>query len=273
MKQPKPDYRVVLWSGGKDSTATIIRAHERGEPIDLILMSLMWFDKKRKIPAETKQHLKWVMEYAKPTFESWGYNVQFVSSDKDYIYWFYKIRMSSKTHPETVGKYYGFVIGGNCKMQGEKALPAQRYVRELKKQYNVIEYCGICSDEPDRIERMNARKGQRSLLVEENLTQEDTMRICREYGMVSPDYTRSRGRAGNCWFCPNQRIPELADLKKNEPELYAELAELAKEKNTVARGFRYGVPFEEIDRKVDEYLKNPPAVQLSLFDLFEEVKQ
>lgn len=111
-KPPKPPYRVVLWSGGKDSTATIILAHEKGEPIDLVLMSLMWFDKKRKIPAENKKHLDWVMNYAKPLIESWGYKVQFVSSDKDYIYWFYKIRQSSEMHPETIGKYYGFVLGG-----------------------------------------------------------------------------------------------------------------------------------------------------------------
>lgn len=111
-KPPKPPYRVVLWSGGKDSTATLILAHEKGEPIDLVLMSLMWFDKKRGIPAENKKHLAWVMNYAKPLIESWGYKVKFVSSDKDYIYWFYKIRQSSEMHPETIGKYYGFVLGG-----------------------------------------------------------------------------------------------------------------------------------------------------------------
>ena len=83
-KPPKPPYRVVLWSGGKDSTATLILAHEKGEPIDLVLMSLMWFDKKRGIPAENKKHLDWVMTYAKPLIESWGYKVKFVSSDKDY---------------------------------------------------------------------------------------------------------------------------------------------------------------------------------------------
>lgn len=266
-KVQKPDYRVVLWSGGKDSTATIILAHEKGEPIDLILMSRMWFDKKRGIPAESEAHLDWVLNEAKPLFESWGYRVEFVSSDKDYIYWFYKIRQSSEKHPETIGKYYGFVLGGNCKMQGEKALPANRRLRELKKEYNVIEYCGICTDEPDRIEKLHKRKGQRSLLEEEQLTQADAMRICKEHGLLSPDYSESRRRGGNCWFCPNQKIPELAELKTNRPDLYHELEILAQEKNTVARGFKWGVPFEEVDRQVNEYLATPHYKQLSLFDL------
>lgn len=272
-KPPKPPYRVVLWSGGKDSTATLILAHEKGEPIDLVLMSLMWFDKKRGIPAENKKHLAWVMNYAKPLIESWGYKVKFVSSDKDYIYWFYKIRQSSEMHPETIGKYYGFVLGGSCKMQGEKALPAQRYLRQLRKEYDVTEYCGICIDEPDRLAKLHARKGQRSLLEEERLTQWDTKRLCKRYGLLSPDYNGNRNRAGNCWFCPNQKIPELAELKTESPELYRELEILAQEKNTVARGFKYGVPFEEIDRQVKEYLANPPpppAVQLSLFDDMED---
>lgn len=42
---------IVSWSGGKDSTATIILAHELGIKIDLIIISLIWFDKERKIYA------------------------------------------------------------------------------------------------------------------------------------------------------------------------------------------------------------------------------
>lgn len=36
---------IICWSGGKDSTATIVLAHELGIPIDLIVISLLWFDK------------------------------------------------------------------------------------------------------------------------------------------------------------------------------------------------------------------------------------
>lgn len=43
---------IICWSGGKDSTATIVLAHELGIPIDLIIISLIWFDKKRGIYAE-----------------------------------------------------------------------------------------------------------------------------------------------------------------------------------------------------------------------------
>lgn len=51
----KENIRVVLWSGGKDSTATIILAHELGIKIDLIVMSLVWFDKKKKYQRKTQR--------------------------------------------------------------------------------------------------------------------------------------------------------------------------------------------------------------------------
>ena len=60
---------IVSWSGGKDSTATIILAHEHGLPIDLIIIALVWFDRKRGIYGEHPEHIKWVFEYAIPLFE------------------------------------------------------------------------------------------------------------------------------------------------------------------------------------------------------------
>lgn len=62
------------------------------------------------------------------------------------------------------------------------------------------------------------------------------------------------------------KIPELAELKTNRPELYHELEILSKVENTVARGFKYGMPFAEIDRKVNEYIAGPQYKQLSIFD-------
>ena len=36
---------ICSWSGGKDSTAQIILAHEHNEPLDLIIFSEVMFDK------------------------------------------------------------------------------------------------------------------------------------------------------------------------------------------------------------------------------------
>lgn len=179
MKEEKQNINVVLWSGGKDSTATIILAHELGIKIDLIIMSLVWFDKKRRIYAENAEHLKWVFQYAKPMFEKWGYKVEFVSSEKDYLYYFYFIREKSK-YPENIGKYYGFPFGGFCRIQRLKVEPCEQKLRELKKQNNVTEYVGICFDEEKRIEKMEKRAEQRSILAEQQKTQADAKELCKK---------------------------------------------------------------------------------------------
>lgn len=79
---------IVSWSGGKDSTATIVLAHEHELPIDLIIICLVWFDKKRGIYAEYPEVIEWIFNTAIPLFESWGYKVKLLESERDYMYWF-----------------------------------------------------------------------------------------------------------------------------------------------------------------------------------------
>jgi len=261
---------IVSWSGGKDSTATIILAHMLGLPIDLIVMCVLWFDKKRGITGENPEHIAWVYNYAKPLFESWGYKVEIISSEKDYMHYFYKVRQKSK-YPEYVGKYYGWVLGGKCKMQGEKEQPIKHYLKSLGKPgVDYIEYVGICADEKDRIETLMKKKGKRSLLAENNYTQPDAKRLCADYGLLSPTY--GIAKRGGCWYCPNQGVPELARLKQQHPELWNELVELSQVENTITRGFKYGQTFESVNAEVDAYIENQKyaAMQMTIWDAMEE---
>ena len=256
---------IVSWSGGKDSTATIILARDLGLPIDLIIMSLVWFDRKRGIYGERPEHLDWVFNYAKPLFESWGYEVKFVSSDKDFMYHFYKIRQKS-LKPEYIGKYYGWMIGGHCNMQEEKEKPIRQAIRQLGKPgIDYVEYVGICADETSRLETLQAKPGKRSLLAELGYKQMDSRALCSSYGLLSPNYSISK--RGGCWFCMNQSIKELADLKKNQPDLWQELELLSEETRrgtTITTSFKYGRSFDEMAAKVDAYIANDIYEQLTI---------
>ena len=260
---------IVSWSGGKDSTATIILARELGLPIDLIIMALVWFDRKRGIYGERPEHLDWVFNYAKPLFESWGYEVKFVSQEEDYLETFYKIVRKSP-NPEYNGKYSGFLISGKCRMQRNKVKPIRAALRDIGKPgIDYEEYVGICADEPSRLETLLAQPGKRSLLAENGYSQNDSRAKCMQYGLLSPDY--SIAKRGGCWFCPNQSIKQLANLKQYHPELWRELELLSEETNrgtTVARGFQYGRTFEEIATKVDAYIANDIYEQLTIEQLY-----
>ncbi len=71
-EQDRPIY-IANWSGGKDSTASIILAHEHGEPLDLIIFSEVMFDK--EISGEPPEQIDFIKNTAIPVFESWGYKV------------------------------------------------------------------------------------------------------------------------------------------------------------------------------------------------------
>ncbi len=88
-----------------------------------------------------------------------------------------------------------------------------------------------------------------SLLEKFGCTEKMAYKLCEEYGLLSPIYKNS-GRGG-CWFCPNATTKEMAYTKAHYPELWKELANLAKTPNMVSQGFKYGKSFAEVDREID----------------------
>ena len=260
----------LSWSGGKDSTASIILAHEHGIPIDLIVISLPYFDKAKGIYADHPVHIKWLFEVAIPTFESWGYKVKVVSSDKDYKYWFFKKHGDKCKNKENNGKMYGWLLGGMCKMNPEKVNPIKALAKELDGGgWQSIVCIGI--EETDRLERLHKRENQISLLEKYGYTCEMAKQLCKKYDLLSPLYEMGGMRQG-CWFCPNAHVKEFANLQKNYPLLWQELLDLnelyRKDKTQFsAKAFKYGVSFDTLLKDVEKVNS-----QITIFDLMEETE-
>ena len=77
--------RYLSWSGGKDSSASIIIAHEKGIHLDGIIFSEVMFDRSRNISGENPKQIKWVYETAIPIIERLGYKVKVLQAESDYI--------------------------------------------------------------------------------------------------------------------------------------------------------------------------------------------
>ena len=257
---------IISWSGGKDSTASVILAHEHGDPVDLIIMCVVWFDKARGIYGENPKHMAWVLDYAKPLFEAWGYKVVIITSEKDYIYHFHHIVKKSKL-PERNGRMQGWLLGGMCRMNEEKVAPIRRYLKALKTDYE--EYVGIATDEQERLASLKEKREKTSLLEKYGYTEAMAKDICEKYNLLSPTYKVAK--RGGCWFCPNQGIKELADLKEHHADLWRELELLDAESNKVSEGFKYGKTFKQVTAEVENYLSNDGA-QLSFEDYLQEVQ-
>ena len=253
------------WSGGKDSTATIILAHEHGLPLDEIIFCEVVFDKSRNISGELPEHIDFMRNKAKPVFESWGYKCTFLRSEKDYLDIFYHVIKNSPL-PEKNGKIHAFLVGGRCRAQEQlKTRPIHRYYRQIGKQEKEItQYVGIAIDEPERLQRLEG-SNRISLLAKYGLTERDAFNLCEKYGLLSPMYEYTS--RGGCWFCPSQSYDSFSYMKQKHPELWEELRRLSLVPNKVSECFKYDKTFAELDAIIDRYIEKRKysGTQMRLF--------
>jgi 3'-phosphoadenosine 5'-phosphosulfate sulfotransferase (PAPS reductase)/FAD synthetase len=246
---------IASCSFGKDSIATVILAYLHNEPLDLIVFSEVMFDE--NISGEHPLHIDFIYNKAIPTFESWGYEVKVLRANKTYLDCFFNI-CGERAKPERIGKYRGFPIAFKCKINSDcKVGPIKKFFKGL----DCIQYVGIAADEPERLKRLE-NTNKISLLAKYNYTEQRAFELCQEYDLISPVYQLSN-RQG-CWFCPNARERVCVWLKENKPHYWERLRELSQTPNLVTYKFNRTETFEELDKRLEEKIKNNKA-QLKLF--------
>lgn len=220
---------IASWSGGKDSTATIILAHEHKEPLDLIIFSEVMFDK--DISGELPEHIEFIKNRAIPQFEEWGYQVKILRSEKTYMDLFNSLVTKSKIETRN-GKKHGFPLMGKCCINSRcKMPPIRQFWKSLECEYT--QYVGIVMEEKARMQRLVKTKKYSaiSLLKKYNYTEKDAFELCRKYNLLSPVYEFAK--RGGCWFCPNARPAELRHLYNNHKGLWNKLLDLENEPDLI----------------------------------------
>ena len=254
--------RFLMNSGGKDSMASTIIAFENGIELDGVVISEVMFDHSRNISGEHPIHADWLHNIAIPTIErKFGYKVILLKSKEDYLSFFNKRTNGSKKNPQRKDKKRGFPLGLGCGIRRDlKIKPIDDWCKSQEEFEKII---GIAYDEKERLERLHNRKNERSLLEEYKITEEQCFEICRKYNLLSPYYELGASRQG-CWFCPNCSLKTFAKFKIEYPNLWEELRLLSYDKEMVSPKFKYGLTFQEVDKKIDEINK-----QITMFDLLE----
>lgn len=163
---------------------------------------------------------------------------------------------------ENAGKIYGFPLGGKCFINRDcKVAPIRKYLAEiaggpLRAKTNIVQYIGIAADEPRRLAKLT--ENRMSLLAKYGYTEQMAKQLCATHGLLSPIYTT--GTRGGCWFFPNCKIQHFVNLRRNHPELWAELVELSHTPNLCSYGFKYGLTVQEVEKRM-----NAEEQQLKLF--------
>lgn len=141
----KPKLHVVSFSGGKDSTAMLLRMIEEKWPIDMILFC----DTGLEFP-ELMDHVKKVEEYI-------GMNITVLKNPRGFMYWateHERVIKSTKIPGLNPGDHaFGYAWPSMFSRWCTKELKTNvidRFIRDLKKKYEIIQYVGIAADEPER---------------------------------------------------------------------------------------------------------------------------
>lgn len=204
----KPELHVVSFSGGKDSTAMLCGMKDRGMKIDLIL----YCDTSVEFPA-MYEHIKQVERYV-------GIPITILRAEQtfEYLLLEHKVNVRDKeNHPNDKG--YSFP-GSRLRWCTSKLKTdvIERFIRNLKNSYTVIQYVGIAADEENRVKNLNYP------LIDWGMTEADCLKYCYEKGFDFGGLYKIFHRV-SCWCCPLQSLEELRQLRKHFPDLWQQLQE------------------------------------------------
>lgn len=220
---------IVNFSGGKDSTAMLLRMLEENMPIDKII----FVDTGKDFP-EMLKHIKKVQNYI---VHNYGKEITTLIPRKSFDYYMFE-------HEKTKGKNKGKKGYGWATMRCRwctsnlKTQTINNYLKQFK-QEGYIEYIGIACDEVKRI------KDKCYPLVNWNMTEADCLKYCYEKGFYWDGLYEHFDRL-SCWCCPLKNLKELRILFKHYPVLWEQLKEMDKKSYNK---FRADYSVQELENK------------------------
>ena len=219
-RQPNTQYILSL-SYGKDSLACLEAIKLLGLPLDRIVHAECYATD--TIPADLPPMVDFKAKADQIILDRYGIKVEHICATREvdrerervtYEKVFYRTLYSKKHQREQI---YGFpcIKGAWCNSRLKMA--AIRQTPKSDGVTNIVQYLGIASDEPERIER-HTKPNVVLPLVLAGWDEAYCRQWCEENDLLSPIYSSSA--RGGCWFCHNQGVEQLRLLRHNYPELW-----------------------------------------------------
>jgi len=209
---------IVSFSGGKDSTAMLIRMVELGMQIDEIL----YFDCGNWEFPQMKKHIDRVEEYISMKITRLHPKIPF-----DELFLKYSF-------PQFRGRW--------CTSIKMNALD--------KGHSHDIRYIGFSYDEMNRMNKMKNKEKRKKLrfpLIEWGWTEKDCLAYCCSKGFDWGGLYKYFKRV-SCWCCPFQNLNNLRKLRKLFPDLWEKLLNMQKiSRNT----FKNGITMFDLEKKFE----------------------
>lgn len=241
----KPKYYAASFSGGKDSTAMVLRLIELGEPIDEVIFC----DTTMEFPAMYRH-----IEKVKRVIESVGIKFTDLRSKQsfDYLMFEHRVNRRNTALQENIGYSWPGPLSRWC-TRALKIQVIERYLKKIQSQYELVQYIGLAADEGYRLERENNKGADKKHpLVEWGWDEEKCLKYCYDKGFdwegLYEIFRKEKGRCPrvSCWCCPLQSFEDLRILRKKFPELWEELKDMD---NRTWRKFRADYSVADIEKR------------------------
>ena len=255
-------YIVVCFSGGKDSTAMLLRMIEIGEHIDEVVCC----DVGKEFPAMYKH-----IEKVKRLVEDNGIKFTILKSEKSFDY--YMFDHFPKRRNLELSERKGYSWAGSRARWCTSKLKTDiitKYFSSLEKQYRVIRCIGIAADEGYRLKKANNQnENHRHPLVEWCWDERQCLEYCYNKGFDWDGLYKHFKRV-SCWCCPLQPLSGLRILRKHFPDLWEELRDMD---YRTWRKFRADYSVEELDKRFAfEQERQKQGLSITNRDFYKELK-
>ena len=211
---------IISFSGGKDSSAMLLRMIELKMPIDRILFA--------DTTLEFPEMYVWIRKIEKLI----GIKIEILKPKKSFDEWFY----GKITRGKRKGTQRGFpLLLFHCWWSRESKFKLLDY--QCK---GHIRYLGIASDEPKRIKN---KERYRYPLVEWGWSEQDCLDYLERRGLKHP---LSKFKRTGCWLCPKQNLKSLKILMDDYPKLWKKLKKYEKDS---PNGFKPNFKLNDFETK------------------------
>lgn len=210
---------IVSYSGGKDSTAMLLKMIDEGWQIDeIVFIQIMATDTLGGEFPYMYEYIDKVDQYCKDHI---GIGITRVTHPQGLTFEDYFYREISRG--KNKGRIYGwpYTLGAWCNSR-LKMIALDKYFNAQGKH---TRYIGIAVDEPKRLARLE--DNEMAPLAHWGMTETDCLEYVKEKGFYNELYDDFK-RLG-CWFCPKQNLKSLRVVRKKYPELWEQMLEWDKD--------------------------------------------
>mgnify|MGYP003407477232 CR=1 FL=1 len=227
------DYHVVSFSGGKDSTAMLLRMFELGYPVDEVLFC----DTGCEFP-EMYKHIDKVNNIVERYL---GKKITILKAEHSFEYMLLEYKFNPRpkegiVKPHAIGRSWATMRTRWCTKYFKVDL-IKRHLRGIDA--DIHQYVGIAADEPNRIRELNYP------LVSWGWREVDCLSYCYKKGLDWGGLYNKYKRL-SCWCCPLQSLNDLRTLRHEYPELWRKLLEW---EHRAWSNFRADYSVDELDAR------------------------